>query len=253
MTGDTRKTRIAKIMVEFQVVEHYPAGFLLGRDALKAYKMIIDEEHSAIWINSLTPPMKVSITEDSRYDSRRIDSRIFIAEIICIKPGEHLFMPVKYQTPDEMISYIFTSPVRIINHDTGMYTSFFYSLIRRDTTHLCLINVELRPAKVVKDTIIAMYAPMASNTAYAYFNVSDMKSISKGMTTDHDSLKTTGSSIDYISSISFNVCDAFDSSNIQSYDILPVDSLTKVPFARFAECRIDEIKDTLGLKDTTLS
>jgi hypothetical protein len=30
MAGDTRKTRITKTMVEFQVVDHCPAGFLLG-------------------------------------------------------------------------------------------------------------------------------------------------------------------------------------------------------------------------------
>ena len=114
MAGDTRKARIAKIMVEFQVVEHCPAGFLLGRDAMKAYKMVIDEENSAIWVNSIVPPIKVPITEGTRYDSHRIDSRIFIAETTCIKPGERLFVPVRYQVPDESTPYMFASPVRMI-------------------------------------------------------------------------------------------------------------------------------------------
>ena len=110
MAGDTRKARIAKITVEFQVVEHCPAGFLLGRDAMKAYKMVIDEENSAIWVNSIVPPIKVPITEGTRYDSHRIDSRIFIAETTCIKPGERLFVPVRYQVPDESTPYMFASP-----------------------------------------------------------------------------------------------------------------------------------------------
>jgi hypothetical protein len=69
MVSDIGKARISKIMVE-----HCPAGYLLGGDALKAYKMVIDEEKSAIWVNSVSLPMKVPIMEGTRYDAHRIDS-----------------------------------------------------------------------------------------------------------------------------------------------------------------------------------
>jgi hypothetical protein len=84
MAGDTRKARIAKIMVEFQVVEHCAAGFFLGRDAMKTYKMVIDEEHTAIWVTSVSPLMKVPITEGTRYDSRRIDARVCYAGMMVV-------------------------------------------------------------------------------------------------------------------------------------------------------------------------
>ena len=130
MISDIRKIKIMKIIMKFQVIEYYPIEFLLERDALKIYKMIINEEHSIIWINSLIFPMKISITKDSKYDSHQIDSHIFIAEIIYIKLREYLFMSMKYQISNKMISYIFAFPIRIINHDIDIYISSFYSLIR---------------------------------------------------------------------------------------------------------------------------
>jgi hypothetical protein len=122
---------------------------------MKAYKMVIDEEKSTIWVNSIVPAMKVPIMEGTRYDSRRIDSRIFIAETTRIKPGERLSVPVKYDVPDESTPYMFVSPVRMINNATGMYASCFYSLMQRDTSHLCIVNAGHRPTKIVKDTVIA--------------------------------------------------------------------------------------------------
>jgi len=139
--GDIRKIRIVKIMMKFQIIEHCLIEFLFGWDVLKIYKMIIDKEYSIIWINSLILSMKVLIIEDSRYDSCRIDSHIFIIEIICIKSREYLFMSMKYQTSNEIISYIFASLIRIINHDTNMYIFFFYSLMRWDIIYLYLINI----------------------------------------------------------------------------------------------------------------
>jgi hypothetical protein len=88
MASDIRKPRIAKIMVEFQAIEHCPAEFLLGRDALKACKMIIDEKKSIIWVNSISHPMKIPNTEGTRYDAHRIDRAFKIAGLACsIRPN----------------------------------------------------------------------------------------------------------------------------------------------------------------------
>jgi hypothetical protein len=83
---------------------------------------------------------------------------------------------------------MFASPVRI-NSVTGIYTFYLHSLMRRDTTHLCIVNAGHRPAKVIKDTVIATFASVTTNRAYAYFNfnVTYMsKSISKGVALDYD-------------------------------------------------------------------
>lgn len=65
---------------------------------------------------------------------------------------------VVFETNDESTPYMFASPVRMINNATGMYTSSFYSLMQRDTSHLYIVNAGHRPAKIVKDTIIMTYA-----------------------------------------------------------------------------------------------
>ena len=245
MAGDTRKARIAKIMVEFQVVEYCPAGFLLGRDAMKAYKMVIDEEKSAIWVNSIVPPIKVPITEGTRYDSHRIDSRIFIAETTCIKPGERLFVPVRYQVPDESTLYMFASPARI-NSVTGIYASCLHSLMRRDTTHLCIVNAGHRPAKIVKDTVIATYALVTTNTAYAYLNVTDRSaSNSRGVAGPFNLSELAISN-------PLNAIDKVNGSNVWMNDVTSAESLLE---ASSAKCKSDPrgFKIKLSCHSTSVS
>ena len=166
--------------MEFRVVEYCLIRFLFERDAMKVYKMIIDE-NSVIWVNSIGSSIKIPIIERTRYDSRCIYSQIFIVEIIYIKPGECHLIFVRYQVSDESISYIFASPVRI-NHITRIYASCLHSLMQPDMTYLCMVNTGHRHAKVIKDTIIAIYAPVTINMVYIYLNVINTSiSISKGM------------------------------------------------------------------------
>ena len=68
---------------------------------------------------------------------------------------------------------MFASPVRI-NNVIGIYASCLHSLMQRDTTHLCIVNAGRRSAKIVKDTVIAIYAPVTTNMAYAFLNITDM-------------------------------------------------------------------------------
>ena len=50
-----------------------------------------------------------------------------------------------------------------------------------------------------------------------------------------------------------NAIDAVDNTDAQTYNIIPVEPLTEVSPARFAESKIDELQDTLGLGDTKSS
>ena len=54
--------------------------------------------------------------------------------------------------------------------------------MRRDMTHLCMVNAGHRPAKAIQDIVIVIYAPVMINMIYAYLNVIDTSaSISKRM------------------------------------------------------------------------
>ena len=53
LSGDERSVGIIKIDVEFHVVEHLACRYLLGRDALKAHKAIIDEGCRTDYLSSL--------------------------------------------------------------------------------------------------------------------------------------------------------------------------------------------------------
>ena len=115
--------------------------------------------------------------------------------------------------------------------------------MQRDTTHLCIVNAGHRPAKIVKDTVIAIYAPVTTNTAYAYLNVTDMSiPNSKGVALGNGPVE-----------LPVNAIDEVDNTDAQTYNIIPVEPLTEVSPARFAESKIDELQDTLGLGDTKSS
>lgn len=87
------------------------------------------------------------------------------------KPGECLLVPLKYQVLDESMLYIFYANDK---HVMGMYMSCFYSLMQCDTSHLYIVNVGHRLAKIVKDTVIVIYALVIMNMVYVYLNVIDM-------------------------------------------------------------------------------
>ena len=60
---DASEARVLGLSVEFQVVEQVAFDFLIGTDATKAYKAIIDEELGQIVFPTNSPPFYVHITK----------------------------------------------------------------------------------------------------------------------------------------------------------------------------------------------
>jgi hypothetical protein len=94
IAGNTSEARVLCLSVEFQVVEQVAAGFLIGRDATKAYKAIIDEELGQIIFPMYSPPFYVPITETKREEAQKMDARIFAADSISIRPRSEAFIPI---------------------------------------------------------------------------------------------------------------------------------------------------------------
>ena len=73
-----------------------------------------------------------------------------------------------------------------------------------DTSHLCIVNAGHRPAKIVKDTVIVIYAPVITNMVYAYLNVTDMSiSNSKGVILGNGAVEL---SVNVINAVDNNRC-----------------------------------------------
>ena len=62
---DISKVRILYLSIEFQVVEQIVADFLIERDALKVYKIIINEKLDQIVFSTYSLAFYVSIIEIS--------------------------------------------------------------------------------------------------------------------------------------------------------------------------------------------
>jgi hypothetical protein len=88
LNGDERNPRIIKIDAEFKVVERLACGYLLGRDALKAYKAIIDEDAGQIIFPFSILHSRFPLPD--RYNRTKINPRIFAARTVRINPGQHL-------------------------------------------------------------------------------------------------------------------------------------------------------------------
>ena len=113
IAGDASEARVLCLSVEFQVVEHVAAGFLIGRDATKAYKAIIDEELGQIVFPTYSPPFYVPITETSREEAQKMDARVFAAKSVSVRPRSETLVPIRLECNLKKIgSDILISPVR---------------------------------------------------------------------------------------------------------------------------------------------
>lgn len=163
MSGDDRHARVAKIWMEFQVVDKCPAGFLIRMDALKAYKWSIDLPAMTITLKGYNPPIKIPITDSKKFTTRKIDTRVFAAEAVNIQPFHETWVPVRFNPPDDY-SDLMVTPVRHANIAEGTYASCSYAIMSRETNHLLMVNPTERPFRIQKDEIVGIYEPVATNT-----------------------------------------------------------------------------------------
>jgi hypothetical protein len=171
MSGDDRHARVAKIWMEFQVVENCPARFLIGMDALKAYKWSIDLPSMTITLKGYNPPIKIPITETKCFTTKKVDPRVFAAEAINIQPYHELWIPVRFKVTDNY-SDLMVTPVRYANVAEGTYATCSYAIMSKDTNHLLMINPTERPFQIKKDEVVGMFEPVVANTPFAYFSSS---------------------------------------------------------------------------------
>ena len=75
MSGDGggKGSQMVKASIEFQVVEHCPANYLIGIDAIKSYKMVIDSARGHVAFDSLSPPVRIPILDGNRYEKMKYD------------------------------------------------------------------------------------------------------------------------------------------------------------------------------------
>jgi hypothetical protein len=85
IAGDASEVRVLCLPAELQVVEQVIAEFLIGREALKVHKAIIDEELGQIVFPTYSSSFCVPITETSREEAKEVYARIFRSRV-CLHP-----------------------------------------------------------------------------------------------------------------------------------------------------------------------
>src|SRR5579862_2887125 len=166
----SKNGQVVKIDVEFQVVERCPAGFLLGIDAMRGYKMVIDTVRGHISFESFSPPLRVPIVASSRYEREKYDPRIFSTETVSLKPHSESWVPIRFKPPSGSPKEFFVTPIRHVRHVEGTYASASYAVMSDRTSHILVINPTPRPVRLGADSVIGTFEPMAKNTPFSYFN-----------------------------------------------------------------------------------
>jgi len=166
----SKNGQVVKINVEFQVVERCLAGFLLGIDAMRGYKMVIDTARGHISFETFSPPIRVPIVGSTRYEREKYDPRIFSTETISLKPYSESWVPIRFKPPPGTTKGFFVTPIRHIHHVEGTYASASYAVMSDRTNHVLVINPTSHPVRMGADSVIGTFEPMPKNTPFSYFS-----------------------------------------------------------------------------------
>lgn len=181
LSGDERSARIAKMWVEFQVVDSCPAGYLLGIDAMAAYKISIDYPKLAITLQVFEPPIKIPIATQAKCITKQVNPQIYATEPVNIRLYSEIWVPVRFM-PLNQHSDLLVTPVHHANIAEGTYATCSYAVMANDTSHLLMINPGPRPVRISKDTVVGMYEPFQTNTPCSYYGTVSQVSANQGIT-----------------------------------------------------------------------
>jgi len=130
---------------------------------MKQYEMAVDEATKLVSVDAV---FKCPIAEGVRYERRRYDPRIKVAEVVVIKPYEEACVPVTFQFPEADEQH-FISPVCKQLLIKAAYCS---CCAINSCTDLLFINPTPHRIKIVKHEIVATYVPFEANLCFVYFN-----------------------------------------------------------------------------------
>jgi hypothetical protein len=173
MNGKRKKAKVLCLWIEFQVMEQCAAGYLIGRDATKAYKFVIDDELGQINVPlSQAKPFQIPITETPRKVPEQVDSRVFAAEAVTVRPHTEEWIPIRYSKDLSTVDKdLLATPIRRPDTAENIHASACYSILSPTTTHLLYLNPSNRPVKVSQGEVIATLQPFTANTPYSYLNI----------------------------------------------------------------------------------
>jgi len=99
--GGGKGSEMVKASIEFQVVQHCPVNYLIGIDAIKSYKMVIDSAREHVAFDSLSPPVRISILDGNRYKEMKYD-RFGSCVYTYIHPREALSIIISHSTASKI-------------------------------------------------------------------------------------------------------------------------------------------------------
>jgi len=173
LSGDQRRAQIAKLMVEFQVLERCTAGYLIGRDALRPYHAIVDEQRDRITFPQFDPKIHVPFADNLRYGMKHHDPRVYAAETIQIPPRGDKWITIRFDRPEDGTD-VLLSPVRHPDKIEGSFAACPYAVLSAITQEVMLVNPCKKSVTIKEGEIIGTLQPFHSNTPCTFYGVSDL-------------------------------------------------------------------------------
>jgi hypothetical protein len=170
ISQDKRSAKILMLHIEYQIVDECKTGFLIGRDASKAYSMDIEESTASVIINTKEKaPFRIPIMEASRLAVKHHDSRVFLDKDIHVKPRSDVWLNIRFKQTHDGSNLLF-KPRRIINEVEGSYGSACFAIFSDRTSRMMFSNPSSRPIKLSKNELIGTFEPLGPNSPFLYFN-----------------------------------------------------------------------------------
>lgn len=172
LSGDRRSARMLMLWIEYQVVEQCRAGFLIGRDATKAYTIDVEESSGKVLIRVGDDPIpfKVPIAEGTRFATSRLDSRVLLEASSNVAVHSAVSLPISYKKTSDNSTHLF-SPRRFVDPAEGTCGSACFAIFNDDVNRIVFINSSDRPMRLAKGEILGTFEPVSPNTPISYFNI----------------------------------------------------------------------------------
>ena len=117
ISKEASEARVLCLPVEFQVIEQVHTDFLIGRDATKAYKVIIDEKLGQIIFLTCSSAFYIPITNEKTW---KPNARVCAAESVTVRPP--WYHPTRSQSQENRLRHPYL-PGLLSSGPTGAFTT----------------------------------------------------------------------------------------------------------------------------------
>lgn len=170
LEGDTRNAKSLLIWVEFQVLQYCSAGYIIGRDSTRPYRMRIDEDKGCVLFPQFSPPFETPFADPPEYNAERRDHKIYSVDQVTLAPYSDTLLPVQFERFNDGRDLL-VKPNSPLGKSEGTFPTCAYALMSNSSSHVHVLNPLDRPMVIRKGDVVGTFEVMKHHTPASSFSV----------------------------------------------------------------------------------